>query len=90
MHGRDLVGWNLRRIRVARNISQERLAFDSGVDRSYLGGVERGEENPTIEVLERLAATLSVPLKALFADYDPDLASGEGLPRGRKPAKPIR
>lgn len=90
MHGRDLVGWNLRRIRVARNISQERLAFDSSVDRSYLGGVERGEENPTIDVLERLAATLAVPLKELFSDYDPNLAIRDGLARGRKPAKTIR
>lgn len=47
MGGRDLVGWNLRRIRVAKNVSQERLAFDSGLDRFYLGGGERREEKPT-------------------------------------------
>jgi hypothetical protein len=34
-----LVAWNLRRIRVRRGLSQERLAFDASVDRSYVGGL---------------------------------------------------
>jgi transcriptional regulator with XRE-family HTH domain len=85
MRGRELVGWNVRRVRVAKGVSQERLAYDSGVDRSYLGGVERGEENPTVDVIERLAETLKVPIKALFEDYDPEFGNSEGLPRGRKP-----
>lgn len=84
MRGRDLVGWNVRRVRVASGISQERLAFDSGVDRSYLGGMERGEENPTVDVLDRLAGTLGVSLRELFAEHDPSLHDGEGLRRGRK------
>ena len=41
-------------IRVRRGLSQER-AFDAGVDRSYVGGLERQEENPTVDVLDRLA-----------------------------------
>ena len=57
MNGRGLVAWNLRRIRVKRGLSQERLAFDSGVDRSYVGGLERRTENPTVDVLDRLATT---------------------------------
>jgi len=58
MRGRILVGQNIRHIRVTQGVSQERLAYDSGVDRSYLGGVERGEENPTVDVLDRLATAL--------------------------------
>ena len=88
MRGRELVGRNVRRIRVAKGISQERLAFDSGVDRSYLGGMERGEENPTVDVLERIAKTLVVPLRDLFADVDGRVASSKGLPPGRKSTKP--
>jgi len=84
MQGRELVGRNVRRIRVAKHISQERLAFDSGVDRSYLGGLERGEENPTVDVLDRLAVTLAVPLRQLFAEEGVG-DSSNGLPRGRKP-----
>jgi len=86
MRGRELVGRNVRRIRVGQGISQERLAFDSGVDRSYLGGMERGEENPTVDVLDRIATTLSVPLRELFAESGSN-ASRKGLPRGRKPIK---
>ena len=66
MNGRALVAWNLRRIRVKRGLSQERLAYDAEVDRSYVGGLERQVENPTVDVLDRLAATLKVPLSEFF------------------------
>lgn len=85
MHGRKLIAANVRRIRVALGISQERLAFDAGVDRSYLGGMERGEANPTVEILERIAVTLDVPLSELFAEIDEGEDPSPGLPRGRKP-----
>lgn len=84
MHGRKLIAANVRRIRVAQGVSQERLAFDAGVDRSYLGGMERGEANPTVDVLERLAATLCVPLSELFAEIGESELPSQGLPRGRK------
>ena len=58
---------NLRRIRVKREVSQERLAYDAGVDRSYVGGLERQAENPTVDLLDRLAKTLEVPLSEFFA-----------------------
>ena len=82
MQGRKLVGLNVKRLRVERGISQERLAFDAGVDRSYLGGVERGEENPTVDVLDRLAVTLKVPLEEFFSTNTP--AFIQGLKPGRK------
>lgn len=83
MRGRELVGSNVRRLRVERNIPQERLAFDAGVDRSYVGGVERGEENPTVDILDKLAATLDVPIAELFVTPTGEI--GKGLRRGRKP-----
>jgi len=76
MKGRELIAWNLRRVRVARGISQERLAADAGVDRAYLGGLERQAENPTVDLLDRVAATLAVPLSELFAMP----AAGEAAP----------
>lgn len=88
MQGRLLVGRNIRRIRVAQRVSQERLAYDSAVDRSYLGGMERGEKNPTVDVLERIAATLAVPLQDLFIDTPGDKAP-PSLPPGRKPRKAV-
>jgi transcriptional regulator with XRE-family HTH domain len=85
MRGRDLVGWNVRRVRVLKGVSQERLAFDAGIDRSYLGGMERGEANPTVDVLDRIAGTLGVSLGELFAEIAEGSAHNPGLRRGRKP-----
>ena len=88
MEARVLVGWNVRRIRVFQGVSQERLAFDADVDRSYLGGLERGEHNPTVDVLERVAKVLDIPIRDLFTEYDPEVGEIEGLPPGRKPHEP--
>ena len=53
MKARALVAWNVRRIRVDRGIPQEQLAYDAGIDRSYMSGLERQSENPTIDLLDR-------------------------------------
>jgi transcriptional regulator with XRE-family HTH domain len=84
MNGRGLVAWNIRRLRGEIGLSQERLAFDSGVDRSYVGGLERQEENPTVDVLERLATTLKAPLAELFKLPAPGAVPPAPLRRGRK------
>jgi transcriptional regulator with XRE-family HTH domain len=44
---------------VNRGLSQKKLAFDAGIDRSYVGGLEREKENPTVDLLDRLAKALS-------------------------------
>ena len=85
MNGRALVARNLRRLRIERGVSQERLAADSGVDRAYLSGVERETENPTVDLLDRLSATLAVPVSALFAECSHDQSEPTPLPRGRRP-----
>ena len=53
MKATALVAWNVRKLRVRYGLSQEALAVDAGVDRSYVGRIERGIENPTAETLER-------------------------------------
>jgi DNA-binding XRE family transcriptional regulator len=58
MKAHALVAWNLRRIRVRRGVSQERLAYDAEIDRSYVGGLERQTENPTIDLLDRLVVRI--------------------------------
>jgi len=77
------VGWNVRHLRVARSLSQERLAYDAGVDRSYLGGVERGEENPTVDVLDRLATVLGCRLGEFFEEP----ADGAERPQPLRPGR---
>ena len=49
-------------------LSQERVACDAEVDRSYVGSLERQKENPTVDVLERLAKTLGGPLSRSCAE----------------------
>lgn len=71
---------------MAKGVSQERLAYDSGVDRSYLGGMERGEKNPTVDILDRLADTLGIPISELFVAEIGIGENSKGLRRGRKPS----
>lgn len=84
MDARRLVAWNLRRWRVDRGLSQENLAVDAGVNRTYVSGVERANENPTIEVLERLAKALSIKIVDLFAEPSPRERPPKPLGAGRK------
>ena len=63
---RQTFGRNLRRIRKALGMTQEDLAETSELDRSYIGGVERGKRNPALKSILRLASALKVAPAALF------------------------
>ncbi|WP_092089738.1 helix-turn-helix domain-containing protein [Bradyrhizobium brasilense] len=89
MKARALVAYNLRRIRVERGIPQEQLAYDAGVDRSYMSGLERQQANPTIDLLDRLAETLGIGVSELFVRPSKGAPPPATLPKGRKP-KPAR
>jgi transcriptional regulator with XRE-family HTH domain len=60
MDVRRLVGVNLKEIRGHDGRSQEQLAFDCGLHRTYISGVERGVRNPTVVVLNKIAIALGV------------------------------
>ena len=60
------VGPNLRRIRIQRRLSLERLAQASGVSRAMLGQIELGQSTPTINVVWKIAQALSLPFSALL------------------------
>jgi transcriptional regulator with XRE-family HTH domain len=62
------VGARLRKARRTRGISQEQLALDANLDRSFVSGLERGEFNVSLLVLAKLARVLNLPLGALVGD----------------------
>lgn len=62
------VGAAIRRERARVGLSQEALAVEAEIDRSYMGGVERGEQNLTLMSLKRIADVLGVKLAVLFSD----------------------
>lgn len=63
---RRSLGHNLRRLRLARGLSQEAFADALFVHRTYLGGLERGERNPSLETVERIAEAAGVDPFALL------------------------
>lgn len=64
----EAFGRNLRAIRKSKGFSQERLAYDAGIDRSYVGKIERGMVNITIEKIYVFAELLQCSPKELIPD----------------------
>jgi transcriptional regulator with XRE-family HTH domain len=60
------LGMAIRRIRQASKISQEKLALTAELDRSYVGRVERGDNNVAVLTLSRVAAALGVTMSELL------------------------
>lgn len=65
---KKLLGKRIREIRVSTGVSQEALADKAGVHRTYMGSVERGERNISLENIVRIARALRVPPADLLAD----------------------
>lgn len=63
---RVLFGRRLAQVRKQKGWSQEKLALESSIARSYLGGVERGQRNIALINICKLAETLDVPVGELF------------------------
>ena len=61
------LGGAIKNIRLAKKLSQEKLAFLSGVDRTYVGQVERGDNNVAILTLARLAKALDISIAELIS-----------------------
>ncbi len=59
-------GRRVRELREANGLSQEELAFKVGVHRTYLGGIERGERNPSLKNIDLIANALGISLAELF------------------------
>lgn len=63
---RKQLGKKIRQIRKKQGISQEELGFKSGLHRTYIGAIERAEQNVSIDNLHKIAKALKVPPKDLL------------------------
>lgn len=87
MDAQALVARNLRRLRVLRGLSQEALAVDAEIDRTYVSRLERGLENPTVAVLAKVATALDTQIEEFFRMPAEDEQPPQPLRRGRKPKR---
>jgi transcriptional regulator with XRE-family HTH domain len=85
MKAQIAIARNLRRLRVLRGLSQESLAVDAGIDRTYVSRLERGIENPTVAILERLSRALRAEIVEFFDSAKVAKGPVKPLPRGRRP-----
>jgi len=60
------IGKRIRELRLATGLSQEKLAFKSRLDRTYIGSVERGERNIAIINLNKVCTALGISIAELF------------------------
>ena len=65
---RDILAKNMRKLRAARGLTQEALAYDIGINRTYLSSVERAERNVSIDNIGRIAKGLRVEPWRLLRD----------------------
>ena len=62
-----MLGDELRQARLKANLTQEQLAFEAELDRTYISHLENGHKSPTVEVLFRIAAALGIPASEILA-----------------------
>lgn len=74
------VGQRIRNYRTNSGLSQEKLAELSGCHPTYIGQVERGEKNATLDSIERIASALQVPLSQLFEKLDTSQEATNSIP----------
>ena len=63
---KEIFGERLRGLRKEEELSQEEISKKAGLDRTYVGKIERGEKSPSLETIEKLAISLNTEMKELF------------------------
>lgn len=62
----ERLGQKLRRLREEKGVSQEELSKEAGLDRTYVGKIERGKKSPSLNTVEKLGDALGVEVWELF------------------------
>ncbi len=60
------LGQKIRKVRENKGLSQEKVALEASLNRAYIGYIERGERNPSIKTVSKIARVLKTPLYELF------------------------
>lgn len=68
----EIFGANVRRVRLKRGMTLESLATEAGLAYSYMGGIERGQRNPSLDVAERISKALECDPVTLFRSTPSD------------------
>ncbi|OMF78000.1 hypothetical protein BK145_18230 [Paenibacillus peoriae] len=83
MHITDYVGERIRAIRKSKNYTQEQLGEKVGLPQPYIGGIERGERNISLETLERILEALETSPDQFFRFYNDKYLSEDERARER-------
>jgi transcriptional regulator with XRE-family HTH domain len=70
---RRVFGVTLRTLRSRAGYAQEKFALDAGVDRSYVGKLERGESTPTLETVFHFLPLLGISFEQFAAEFESEL-----------------
>jgi len=62
----EMLGKRVKKLREDKELSQEKLALEAGLNRAYIGYIERGERNPSIKTMTKIANVLKIPLSEIF------------------------
>jgi len=66
METKQKFGLVIKELRIQKGVSQERLALDANIDRTYIGHIEKGVRNVSIEIIKKLATYFQMPISELF------------------------
>ena len=66
MKTKDLIGIRIKHLRQERGLSQEALSEKVGISSKYISSIERGKENPTLDIIIKLASALQVEIEDVF------------------------
>jgi transcriptional regulator with XRE-family HTH domain len=84
MTPRDLLAWNVRKRRVQRGLSQERLALEAGLERVSISQLERKQVNLGVDSLGKIATALDCKVSELLLEPDEGEQAPQNLRRGRR------
>lgn len=66
----EFFGKKISEIRKEKGFSQEKLALEANIDRTYISDIEKGNRNISLEILDKLSKTLNIHISQIFKDYN--------------------